>query len=99
MLILAGRWEGLGFTILALETVCILARRPLKDELPFVVLERQFQERMAALQSGGDATDLDEWAIPNPKSSYFRVGLAQGAGSIDGWKRAGVPAAEKVFLL
>lgn len=90
VLILAGRWEGLGFTILALETVCILARRPLKDELPFVVLERQFQERMAALQSGGDATDLDEWAIPDPKSSYFRVGLAQGAGSIDGWSISNV---------
>jgi hypothetical protein len=73
VLILAGRWEGLGFTILAMEAVCILARRPF--------------------------TDLDEWAIPNPKSSYFRVGLARGAGSIDGWKRAGVPLTEKVFLL
>jgi len=99
VLILAGRWEGVGFTVLAMETVCILARRPFKDELPFVVLERQFQERMAALQSGGDAPDLDQRTLPDPKSSYFRVGLARGAGSIDGWKRAGVPEAEKVFLL
>lgn len=99
VLILAGRWEGEGMTILSTETVCILARRPLEDQLPFVMLGRQFQERIAAQQAGGDASwNTADWTLPDPEFSYFRVGLARGAGSIDAWTRAGVPAAEKVFL-
>ncbi|KAK1828054.1 heterokaryon incompatibility protein-domain-containing protein [Podospora conica] len=101
VLILAGRWEGEGMTILSMETVCILGRRPLEEELPLVMLGRQFQERSAAQQAaaGGDASwNTSDWTLPDPEFSYFRVGLARGAGSLDAWDRAGVPAVEKVFL-
>jgi hypothetical protein len=42
---------------------------------------------------------MDDWTLLDPEFSYFCVGLARGAGSFDAWKRAGVPSAERVFLL
>jgi len=99
-LILAGRWEGEGMTILCMETVCILGRLlSTPEEVNLVTLARQYQQQTSEDQIlGNPETFKSDWSLPDPSCSYFRIGLARGAGSLKAWEQAGVPSVGRAFL-
>jgi len=99
-LILVGRWEGEGMTILCMEAVCILGRLlSTPEELDLVTLARQYQQQTSEDRMIGNRETLkSDWSLPDPTCSYFRIGLVRGAGSLKAWEQAGVPSSGRAFL-
>lgn len=102
VLILVGRRQGRGITIVPMETVCLLGRRlSTPSEVETVFRAREFQQRIIEAEEkdaecvGDDWTD---WRLLTLGQSYRRVGLVRGAGSFDAWERAGLLKPEAVFL-
>jgi hypothetical protein len=86
--ILAGRWKAEGHTIACLEAVCIVARKMTGSEEPLVETAATLQKEQLKKDTGDL---LKSKPLPALESSYTRVGLARGAGSLAAWEKADFP--------